>query len=146
MAKKEINRYEEKAQRTGLCLLQQIKFDSLQKHTSFRPIANAPLRRNERNRRQRRFVSVKNVKGGGEKNGQYLGKVVRWYYPKGEAGYIAYVGSGNKVGKTDGARPLMDLPEELPDDINYDWYINEAIEMLYDCGAYKKAETAQLFF
>jgi hypothetical protein len=94
----------------------------------------------------RRFVSVKNVKGGGEKNGQYLGKVVRWYYPKGEAGYIAYVGSGNKVGKTDGARPVMDLPEELPDDINYDWYINEAVEMLYDCGAYKKAETAQLFF
>lgn len=94
----------------------------------------------------RRFVSVKNVKGGGEKNGQYLGKVVRWYYPKGEAGYIAYVGSGNKVGKTDGARPLMDLPEELPSDINYEWYINEAVEMLYDCGAYKKAETAQLFF
>lgn len=94
----------------------------------------------------RRFVSVKNVKGGGEKNGQYLGKVVRWYYPKGEAGYIAYVGSGNKVGKTDGARPVMDLPEELPDDINYEWYINEAVEMLYDCGAYKKAETAQLFF
>lgn len=94
----------------------------------------------------RRFVSVKNVKGGGEKNGQYLGKVVRWYYPKGEAGYIAYLGSGNKVGKTDGARPLMDLPEALPDDINYEWYINEAVEMLYDCGAYKKAETAQLFF
>ena len=94
----------------------------------------------------RRFVSVKNVKGGGEKNGQYLGKVVRWYYPKGEAGYIAYVGSGNKVGKTDGARPVMDLPEELPDDINYEWYINEAVEMLYDCGVYKKAETAQLFF
>lgn len=94
----------------------------------------------------RRFVSVKNVKGGGEKNGQYLGKVVRWYYPKGEVGYIAYLGSGNKVGKTDGARPVMDLPEELPDDINYDWYINEAVEMLYDCGAYKKAETAQLFF
>lgn len=94
----------------------------------------------------RRFVSVKNVKGGGEKNGQYLGKVVRWYYPKGEAGHIAYVISGNKVGKTDGARPLMDLPAEFPDDVNYDWYINEAVEMLYDCGAYKKAETAQLFF
>lgn len=94
----------------------------------------------------RRFVSVKNVKGGGEKNGLYLGKVVRWYYPKAEAGHIAYVGSGNKVGKTEGARPLMDLPEELPNDINYEWYIKEAVEMLYDCGALKKAETAQLFF
>ena len=94
----------------------------------------------------RRFVSVKNVKGGGEKNGRYLGKVVRWYYPKNEAGYIAYVGSGNKVGKTDGARPVMDLPEALPDDINYDWYINEAVDMLYDCGGLRKAETASLFF
>lgn len=94
----------------------------------------------------RRFVSVKNVKGGGEKNGLYLGKVVRWYYPKAEAGYIAYVGSGNKVGKTEGARPLMDLPDEFPNDINYDWYIKESIEMLYDCGALKKAETASLFF
>ena len=94
----------------------------------------------------RRFVSVKNVKGGGEKNGLYLGKVVRWYYPKAEAGYIAYVGSGNKVGKTEGARPLMDLPTDFPDDVNYDWYIKEAIEMLYDCGALRKAETASLFF
>lgn len=94
----------------------------------------------------RRFISVKNVKGGGEKNGLYLGKVVRWYYPKGEVGHIAYVGSGNKVGKTDGARPLMDLPAELPEDVNYDWYINEAVEMLYDCGAKKAAQTASLFF
>ena len=94
----------------------------------------------------RRFVSVKNVKGGGEKNGVYLGKVVRWYYPKGETGHISYVGSGNKVGKTDGARPLMDLPPEFPDDINYEWYINEAVDMLYDCGGLRKAETASLFF
>lgn len=94
----------------------------------------------------RRFVSVKNVKGGGEKNGVYLGKVVRWYYPKGEAGYISYVGSGNKVGKTDGARPLMDLPTDFPNDVNYEWYINEAVEMLYDCGGIRKAETASLFF
>lgn len=94
----------------------------------------------------RRFVSVKNVKGGGEKNGQYLGKVVRWYYPKGEAGHIAYVISGNKVGKTDGARPLMDLPADFPDDVNYDWYINEAVEMLFDCGYYQKPTTKQLQF
>lgn len=94
----------------------------------------------------RRFVCVKNVHGGGEKNGKFLGKVVRWYYPKNEGGHIAYVASGNKVGKTDGARPVMDLPPELPDDINYDWYINEAVEMLYDCGRLKKAKTAELAF
>lgn len=94
----------------------------------------------------KRFVCVKNVKGGGEKNGKYLGKVVRWYYPKNEGGYIAYVGSGNKVAKTDEARPVMDLPSEFPEDVNYDWYIKETIEMLHNCGKLKKAETAQLFF
>jgi len=94
----------------------------------------------------RRFVTVRNVKGGGEKNGVYLGKVVRFYYPKGEAGYIAYLGSGNKVSRTDGARPLMDLPEEFPEDINYDWYINKAVDMLYDCGGMREPQTESLFF
>ena len=65
---------------------------------------------------------------------------------KAKPGHISYVGSGNKVGKTDGARPVMDLPTEFPDDINYDWYINEAVEMLYDCGRLKKAKTAALSF
>lgn len=95
----------------------------------------------------RRFVSIKNVtKGGGEKNGVYLGKVVRWYYPKNEGGYIAYVGSGNKVAKTDNARPLMDLPDELPKDIDYEYYIKEANDALYEVGFYKKATTEALFF
>lgn len=93
----------------------------------------------------RRFLTVRNVKGGAEKAGVYLGKVVRFYYPRGEQGFISYLSSGNKVAKTDGARPLMDLPKELPDDINYDWYINEANEMLFDCGYYRKPETGSLF-
>lgn len=94
----------------------------------------------------RRFVTVRNVRGGGEKDGKYLGKVVRWYYAKGEAGHIQYIGSKNKVAKTDGAKPLMDLPKELPEDIDYEWYINTASDMLYDCGALKEPETPLLFF
>lgn len=94
----------------------------------------------------RRFVSVKNVKGGGEKAGIYLGKVVRWYYPKSEPGCINYVSSGNKVGKTDGARPLMDLPAEFPNDIDYNRYIGEARELLFDCGLFKKASNRQIDF
>lgn len=94
----------------------------------------------------RRFVTVRNVRGGGEKDGVYLGKVVRFYYPKGEEGAITYVSSGNKVANTDGARPLMDLPSELPTDINYQWYIDKAVKMLYECGALKKAETKSIFF
>jgi hypothetical protein len=94
----------------------------------------------------RRFISVRNVKGGAEKNGVYLGKVVRWYYPKGETGQINYVLTGNKVPKTDGARPLMDLPAQFPADINYDWYIKESLEMLYECGYCQHPKAAKLFF
>lgn len=94
----------------------------------------------------RRFVTVRNVKGGAEKNGIYLGKVVRWYYSKNEAGCISYVLSGNKVAKTDGAVPLMDMPTIMPDDINYAWYIAEALEMLYDCGKLRTADNQSLLF
>jgi len=94
----------------------------------------------------RRFVSVRNVKGGGEKDGVYLGKVVRWYYAKGQTTPITYVGSGNKVPKSDGAKPLMDLPTILPDDIDYEWYIEKAKEMLVDCGAVKPKNHQTSFF
>ena len=94
----------------------------------------------------RRFVTVRNVKGGGEKDDVYLGKVVRFYYPEGESGAITYVGSGNKVSNTDGARPLMDLPDELPLDINYQWYIDKSVKMLYECGALKKPTTKTIQF
>jgi hypothetical protein len=84
----------------------------------------------------RRFVSVRNVKGGAEKNGTYLGKAVRWYYSTKAQGDINYVESGNKVAKTEGAMPLMDLPTELPTDINYAHYIAVTEEMLRDLGFY----------
>jgi hypothetical protein len=86
----------------------------------------------------RKFVSIKNVKGGGQKNGVYLGKVIRWYYANNTHGEISYVGSGNKVSKTDGGKPLMDLPNKLPDDINYDWYISNCYDILEDIGFYHK--------
>jgi len=40
----------------------------------------------------------------------------------------------------------MDLPELLPNDIDYDWYINTATDMLYDCGALRHPTTPDLFF
>ena len=85
----------------------------------------------------RRFVVVRNVKGGAHKNGKYLGKVVRFYYALGETGTINYVLSGNKVPNSEGARPMMDLAPCIPEDLNFDYYIKEAEEMLYDIGYYK---------
>lgn len=92
-----------------------------------------------------RFISIKNVKGGGIKDGNYLGKAVRWYYSKETPGPIVYTGSGNMVGKSEGAKPCMDLPSEFPSDIDYDWYYNECVEMLFDLSYYQKSKLLDLF-
>lgn len=65
---------------------------------------------------------------------EYLGKAIRWYYAKDVAGEIVYAMSGNRVPKTEGAKPLMLLPDEFPNDIDYDWYIAEAEKMLSLAG------------
>jgi hypothetical protein len=64
------------------------------------------------------------------KTAWYLGKVVRWYYAEGVTGIIQYVGSGNKVSNSEGGKPLMELPDELPDDIKYSWYVEKAYSIL----------------
>ena len=92
-----------------------------------------------------KFVTARNVKGGGEKNGIYLGKIVRWYYAENEKGTINYVLSGNKVPKSEGGKPLMDLPPSFPNDIDYQWYINETISMLYDIGYLQKPKQLKFF-
>lgn len=93
-----------------------------------------------------RFVVVRNVKGGAHKDGEYLGKVVRWAYYKGVTGTINYVSSGNKVAETDGAWPLQDLPESFPEDqIDYQKYIDLTREILYDIGYYKRAKQISFF-
>lgn len=85
-----------------------------------------------------RFISVRRVKDGAQKDGEYLGKIIRWYYAANEHGEINIVKSGNMVPKSTGAKPCMDLPPVFPADIDYDWYINEATEMLYDIGHFVK--------
>lgn len=82
----------------------------------------------------RKFVSVRNVKGGAVKDGVYLGKSIRWYYATNQDSKIVYALNGNKVPRSDGAKPLMDLPDEFPQDVNYDWYIQEAEKILVEIG------------
>lgn len=95
----------------------------------------------------RRFVTVRNVKGGAEKSGAYLGKSIRWYYSTAIQGEINYCSNGNKVPNTENAMPLMDLPAELPNDIDYERYIKIALDTLKDIGYYSKGkhETGRLF-
>jgi hypothetical protein len=88
----------------------------------------------------RKFVTVRNVKGGSVKVEPdtppvYLGKSVRWYYGKGTKGQIVYASNGNKVPRSDGAVPALELPQTIPQDLDYDWYINEAYNLLEQLNA-----------
>lgn len=80
------------------------------------------------------FATIRQVKGGAEKDGSYLGKAVRWYYSRKTDTPILYASNGNKVARSDGAMPLMDLPDAFPSDIDYDWYITEAESILKEVG------------
>lgn len=93
----------------------------------------------------RKFVFVKNVRGGGHKDGYYLGKVVRWYYSTKIHGTINYVIGNKKVSESDGAMPCMDLPTSLPPDINYDAYIQRTQGLLEDMGFYIKLRDVAFF-
>jgi hypothetical protein len=92
-----------------------------------------------------KFVCVKNVTGGAHKDGEYLGKTVRWYYAKNVYGTINYLKSDNKVPDTEGAKSCMDLPKSFPDDINYKKYIDKTTDMLYDINYLKRAKQISFF-
>lgn len=82
----------------------------------------------------RKFITLRTVQGGAAKEGYVLGKAIRWYYAKGEFGVITYKTNGNTVPRSEGAKPIMDLPDELPSDVDYDWYIKECNDILMDIG------------
>jgi DNA polymerase elongation subunit (family B) len=68
-----------------------------------------------------------------KEHGTYLGKVVRWYYSE-NGSTIHYKSNGNKVPKSDAAKPMMTLTKKIPKDLDYTWYYNEAKQMLEDLG------------
>jgi len=76
-----------------------------------------------------KFISVRAVTGGAVKDGKFLGKTVRWYYSDQVKGTIKYKSNDHDVPKTLGARPLMDLPDDFPSDIDYKWYIKECYKL-----------------
>lgn len=65
---------------------------------------------------------------------EFLGKSIRWYYAQGVAGEIVYATNGNKVPRSEGAKPLMDLPGEFPTDVDFDWYEEESRKILEVIG------------
>jgi hypothetical protein len=82
-----------------------------------------------------KFIAIRRVDGGGVWRDQYLGKAVRFYYSRDALPdeCIAYARNGNKVARSDGARPAMVLGD-FPGDVHYSRYIKLAREALEDMG------------
>lgn len=63
----------------------------------------------------------------------YIGKTVRFYYStKGKP--MFYAKSGNRVPQSDGCKPMMELTNKVPKDVNYKHYIALAERHLKECG------------
>lgn len=82
-----------------------------------------------------KFVTVRKVTGGAKWRGKILGKSVRFYYSSAvdhdEA--ISYAKNGNKVPKSDGAMPLMDMGE-MPGDVDLERYVGIAMIAMKGMG------------
>ena len=86
----------------------------------------------------RKFLTVRSVKGGAIWGEQYLGKAVRYYHSRvvPKEVYIRYQGTGNRVPMSESCRPMMDMFGFFPDDIDYDYYIGKANDLLLEIGHY----------
>ena len=81
----------------------------------------------------KKFLTVRTVKGGAAKDGEYLGKAIRWYYSTETETAIHYISNGNMVAKSTGGMPMMDIGP-MPADLDIQWYVTEAFETLTDIG------------
>ncbi len=63
--------------------------------------------------------------------------MVRWYYSNDVEGRASlyYKTNGYLVPKTEpGVKPIMALPTEIPNDLNREWYVEEAKSMVREMG------------
>jgi hypothetical protein len=83
-----------------------------------------------------KFLMVRSVTGGAVWGDEYLGKAVRFYYSKdlGDEDCIRYAKNGNKVPMSDAARPMMQLADSVPQDVDRQRYIHMAKECLKEFG------------
>jgi hypothetical protein len=81
----------------------------------------------------RAFVTVIKVTGGAVWRGAKIGRVVRYYWSL-DSDQIHYSDGSRKVPKTNGAKPLSEMTDQLPEDIDYVRYCEEAINLANDLG------------
>jgi DNA polymerase family B len=83
------------------------------------------------------FLTIKKVKDGAHQNGNFLGKIVRWYKVKNTLNTINYISNNHIVAGSEGSKPLIELGD-FPRDLDYNWYINETNKMLWEIGYFKE--------
>jgi hypothetical protein len=88
----------------------------------------------------RSFVTVIKETKGATWRGKYLGKVVRFIWSTDGAPILGVVphattGRHKRTPRSDGCRPVMDLPDTFPTDIDYAAYVAEAQKILIEFGA-----------
>lgn len=84
-----------------------------------------------------KFLILRKVTGGAltaKYDGEFLGRVVRFYYSTETSEVLVYAKSGNKVPMSDGAVCVQELPDDLPSDIDFQRYISLAENTLIDLG------------
>lgn len=87
----------------------------------------------------KKFVDIKNATGGcckvwDESRTEYIGRVARWYRSTAVDGLIVKNKNGHAVPGSEKGRPVMRLPETFPEDIDYEYYISTATDMLAGTG------------
>lgn len=93
----------------------------------------------------RKFITVQKVEGGATKDSEPIGKVVRFYHSIASDTPIFYAkphpstGNFKKVSKSEGAVPLMNMSGTWPNDVDQEWYVREANEMLDLVGFERQA-------
>lgn len=84
----------------------------------------------------RKFTRMQAVKGGAVKDGEFLGKQIRWYYSVNEReNEIVRAINGHLVGSSRGGKPCMELPDEFPEDVDHEWYVAKSQKILKEIGA-----------
>jgi len=81
----------------------------------------------------RMFVTVIRVTGGAVWRNHSLGRVIRYYWSL-DGDQILYEGSRKRVAKADGARPLLELTDEVPRDVDHLRYREETSRLAADYG------------
>lgn len=81
------------------------------------------------------FTTVRQVRGGGKFREIGFGRIARFYISNKSNDCLQYVKNGNKVPQSDNAMLCMNLPDVIPDDLDYDFYIKYAKRLLVEMGA-----------